>query len=666
MASRDEEVARLIQGPHTDAIQRIEDNAIRQAIGGLDDDFTSLSRDTTTMWTRLFGGPRADAGDDKLLQRILDSVRTAIARLFKGLGKRVGRALEGALSPAVALGVAQGSQVLSLLTGRRTRGVNARPSRAVRRAARALPGVVDEHHRGALALLKAKLVRRLGVTGALAAVGRARGVIGKIKAAITHTVNEAVNDGIAEQIRAAGAKKIWVAERDSCFIPSTRVLAPSVLVDAPAPTAGLMPLDELHGLSSDPTAGGVGPGGEASAPTAAALAVPLRDRFSQVKAVTGRYYVGDLVTIRTASGKELSGTPNHPIAARRGWVSLAELQVGDHVFSRRRGQGSVAGIHPNDDDVPPTIEEVSEAFPFVARVVPTAPEDFHGDGVGSDIHVVRTDGLLLADGGAALAEHVGEEVLDWGDVELESLTRLGLPELGGEAALTSAVGGSGGSDDTLPLGSVELVRPAEVASDREPASLEPAADGVHVDAVDYGDFLGRLARLVEADEVIEVRHGEFRGHVYNLETREGWYLSEDIVCHNCVTCAAYAGHVVDVTEDFPGGLSWDPNQRGRTAAIATPPRHPHCRCRLAAWEDEWAEPGVPSLPEVLRREAWRSIARGWSLPTESNAARVRAARELLRTGVRLPKSVLEFAADAVRAGRFEDRIFPATGPGTGQ
>jgi len=348
VASRDEEVARLIQGPHTDAIQRIEDQVIDETVGGLDDEFTQVSRDTTALWTRLFGAPRADAGDDKLLARIIAAVRDAIARLFKGLGQRSSRALERALAPAVGLGRTQGAQVLSMLTGHRTKGVDAKPSRALRRAARKLPDVVDEQQRSALSLLKAKLVRRLGLTGALAAVGRARGVVGRIKAAVTHTVNTAANEGIIEQIRAAGAKKVWVAERDAC-----------------------------------------------------------------------------------------------------------------------------------------------------------------------------------------------------------------------------------------------------------------------------------------------------------------------------VNCAAYAGRVVDVDADFPGGLSWDPNQRGRGEALAGPPLHPNCRCHPAPWDDEWAVPGVPSLPEVLRREAWRSVARGWSLPTESNAARVRAARELLRTGVRLPKSVLEFAADAVRAGRFEDRTFPATGPGAG-
>lgn len=130
----------------------------------------------------------------------------------------------------------------------------------------------------------------------------------------------------------------------------------------------------------------------------------------------------------------------------------------------------------------------------------------------------------------------------------------------------------------------------------------------------------------------------------------------------CVNCAAYAGLAVAPDAAFPAGLSFDPNQAGRDdGELQGPPKHPHCRCRIVAWDDTWSQADVVAFPDALRREARRSIARGWSLPTESGAARIRAARELLRTGAGLPKSVEEFAARAVRTGRFADRTFP-TGP----
>ncbi len=342
MADINEQVIRLIQGEHTDALERIETEASARALKDADDRFTALARATVADWTRAFGGPRAEASDEAVLARILRTIREAIERLFDVLGGRARAAMDDALLPALALGAAQGAEVMRLLSGRRTSQAGASPSRDLRRAAGLLPGLVDGQRRSALALLAAPLVRRLGLTGALAAVGRARGVVGRIRAHISWTVSQALNEGLIAGIRAAGAAKLWVAERDAC-----------------------------------------------------------------------------------------------------------------------------------------------------------------------------------------------------------------------------------------------------------------------------------------------------------------------------TSCLAYAGLMADVGEEFPGGLDWDPSQRGRTGPVEMPPRHPHCRCRCVAWREEWARPGELALPEALRREARRSVARGWSLPSESNSARVRAAGELLRTGTRLPASVREFAAAAVRAGRFEDRNFPA-------
>jgi hypothetical protein len=120
----------------------------------------------------------------------------------------------------------------------------------------------------------------------------------------------------------------------------------------------------------------------------------------------------------------------------------------------------------------------------------------------------------------------------------------------------------------------------------------------------------------------------------------------------CVNCLAYAGRAVAVGESFPGGLSWDPRQRRiGAAAVAGPPLHPHCRCRTIPWSARWAASGVP-FPEALRREAERAVGYGQRRPSESGAARVRAARELLRTVDDLLPAVEARARTAVRTGRF--------------
>lgn len=97
----------------------------------------------------------------------------------------------------------------------------------------------------------------------------------------------------------------------------------------------------------------------------------------------------------------------------------------------------------------------------------------------------------------------------------------------------------------------------------------------------------------------------------------------------CVRCAAYSGRLADRDGRFPGGLSMDPHSRTTAnAAIDGPPLHPACRCRAVPWLPEW-DTGPGSLPDLLRDQAWRSVATGAGRPSESHAARRRAAQALL-------------------------------------
>lgn len=118
----------------------------------------------------------------------------------------------------------------------------------------------------------------------------------------------------------------------------------------------------------------------------------------------------------------------------------------------------------------------------------------------------------------------------------------------------------------------------------------------------------------------------------------------------CVHCLAYSGVIAKPGEAFPGGLTY-----GRKSyypdAIRTPPRHPRCRCTV--------EPLIArEYATALRREADRSVLRGFSLESESMAVRVDAAERLLERGVDAPKSVIAFSRRAVRAGEFPTRGRP--------
>lgn len=115
----------------------------------------------------------------------------------------------------------------------------------------------------------------------------------------------------------------------------------------------------------------------------------------------------------------------------------------------------------------------------------------------------------------------------------------------------------------------------------------------------------------------------------------------------CVHCLAYSGRVVQTGEKFPGGLTYGVKSYF-PSDIATPPRHPHCRCFLEPLNDQ-------SYADALRREADRSVLRGFSLESESMGVRIAAAKKLLDDGVDAPKSVIEYAERAVKRGKFPTR-----------
>lgn len=122
----------------------------------------------------------------------------------------------------------------------------------------------------------------------------------------------------------------------------------------------------------------------------------------------------------------------------------------------------------------------------------------------------------------------------------------------------------------------------------------------------------------------------------------------------CVHCARYAGLIAHADFPFPGGLTYGKKPLGLDP-VPNPPLHPHCRCHIVAWRREWSH----EFPRALAREARRSIARGFSLESESTKTRLDAAQRLLSIGAGLPASVQDYAARAVRTGRFpRGRRFP--------
>lgn len=321
----------------------------------------------------------------------------------------------------------------------------------------------------------------------------------------------------------------------------------------------------------------------------------------RVLATSERGYVGEVIEIRTAAGHILTVTPNHPILTPSGWLAAGRLYEGCDVISSPDAQRLAATVSPDEYHGPAVIEQITRSFNNALAVasvtMPVSPEDFHGDGGGSEVCVIRANGLLWNTLDATLRKPDAEELLSRMDVEAEpltSLSRLALRlerirsaalsgmsslhgshasfrgaaglfkavRLGNRASLyTGALQSTGDSlaRDGVALAYTLLGLSAEIEADQfvgvggypEPmtrptrrlltlgsqdyaGSLKAAAYSVPRDPVLDAEFVPRSSRLVSQDQVVEVRRiPEWSGQVYNLETSLGWYIASGIVTHNC-------------------------------------------------------------------------------------------------------------------------------------
>lgn len=299
----------------------------------------------------------------------------------------------------------------------------------------------------------------------------------------------------------------------------------------------------------------------------------------------------------------------------------------------------VDGERHHVDHVEPTIEQVFDALARGGCGVRKSAlaVDFHGDIPAQDVDIVAADctlrlgveagsgedvghlGLALADLDEAcffpgsLSSHlhiarkgtstgrvgssgnelpfVGSSVLEPQYVGLAAITRseANVAQDGSDGGARDAHGASD-TQDGCPVfegghNGLRHARPS-LASDSgvcrsersDDASFRNVLVGAHdADAYRIGDRLAVHAVQVEVDHVAcrSVRH--FVGHVYNLETVDGFYLANGIVAHNCRCFATYAmvgpnNERIDIplqTPALPAKRRWRPGDR---LGVETPVR----------------------------------------------------------------------------------------------
>lgn len=262
----------------------------------------------------------------------------------------------------------------------------------------------------------------------------------------------------------------------------------------------------------------------------------------QVLASTTRWYAGQVVDLVTVSGYNLTVTPNHPILTPKGWVAAGLLNEGSQVVCGSGQQRVSSRIHPDEYQIPALIEEVAATLGTAglvsSRTVETTDVDFHGDGLGSEVCVVRTNGLLGYRLNPSLLQPFSEELLCRRHAETLALARESADaQLFVGALRPSDSGVRGFGHQAALLGSPSSRQPGLNAAARMERHVSTFEHPEHRPAAATNSPSNSelvLAGEIKTDNLIRVKPRFFEGHVYNLQTEGEWYTASNFITHNCL------------------------------------------------------------------------------------------------------------------------------------
>lgn len=370
-----------------------------------------------------------------------------------------------------------------------------------------------------------------------------------------------------------------------------------------------------------------------------------------VSGASKRWFNGEIVIIKTAKGRELRCTPNHPILTLSGWVGAGFLNVGCNVISDLSGDWEGLGVGDHEN-APPLIQNVVDSIfsssKMLSMPVPVTAKDFHNDGEGSKVAIVASNSFLGDSSDSSFGKHVlkhklisrlpvigvlfnrdssfdhrfngntstsrfsisiGSKFLDliWSVSSHSSKLLLGaIPSLNsmffkngfcGSHTNTNCIGHSANPNTRIKainhglfggVGFSKLInnvlfRPIsnfgfnKVSSNnivdsvdtkssgygdmllRESISIHGSNDftgffrcgttyndlvsiirnnvndGGLVNVGGLGDIEDGDSRVIGLDNIVSIKREFFSGHVYNLETDDGYYVANGIITHNCRT-----------------------------------------------------------------------------------------------------------------------------------
>ena len=261
-----------------------------------------------------------------------------------------------------------------------------------------------------------------------------------------------------------------------------------------------------------------------------------------VKLATKMNYSGDIVKLKTASGKTLRITPNHILLTDRGWISANNIKKSDKVITYGSAVENAMvdnTIHGGKTTIADKFISLEKSFGVASVEMPVSAEDFKGDAVPDEkVQIILPQGFLRNKRNATPCKldrylpFVGGEFINGPLFGFSSLDQI----LTGTLLATNGV--MGGESNSLALLGSSSSHPS-IHSITSTSAYNTRLDEAKANCSSANikalrnSFLANSG-LIKFDNIVGVEiESVHNTPVYDLETTSTLYTANGIVSSNC-------------------------------------------------------------------------------------------------------------------------------------
>lgn len=251
-------------------------------------------------------------------------------------------------------------------------------------------------------------------------------------------------------------------------------------------------------------------------------------------------YNGDLIVIKTSRGVEFTCTPNHPILTPNGWVGAALLHNGDDLIITFREKIDIARVNPDIDHVFPRIDALYQSFDkMFAKRACALSVNFHGDIPTSDVEIVTKKRFLRNNGDSSSGKRINKFLFK------HSKTLMGQSSLMEHfwSICKSTLCFVGCKSKPFPFFWRRLshthIHGFRTVPWRNVGMSQDAINNLSAKSETLRQFLNGFSGEIATDKIIGVKiipSGQATTHVYNLQTKNGYYFVNSSIPQNRTKC----------------------------------------------------------------------------------------------------------------------------------